>query len=176
MNEIGLPAQKGRRLQHVDHRGHGGNIFGGVHVGEDRHTDLPAHFVKQLETRIDAGAAHRFTRAAIGLVVRRLENVRHAKATADVLHVARHLDAQFQRLGRARAGDQEQRLVETDFKSAEFHAQSSSPERRPFDTRVALLRANGEKIPFVLSRRLCRRIEAPVMACGDSMSQPFLAA
>ena len=42
-DEIRLPAQERRRLQHVDHRGHLGERRVLVHVGEHRNADLLAH-------------------------------------------------------------------------------------------------------------------------------------
>jgi hypothetical protein len=39
-DEVGLPAQEGRRLQHVHHGGHVGDLGLVVHVGQDGHGQL----------------------------------------------------------------------------------------------------------------------------------------
>ena len=41
VDEVGLPAEERRRLQHVDDRGGLGDFVFGVHVGQHRHADLP---------------------------------------------------------------------------------------------------------------------------------------
>ena len=40
-DEVRLPAQKRRRLQHIDHRGNLGDLVTLVHVGQHRYADLP---------------------------------------------------------------------------------------------------------------------------------------
>src|SRR5690606_20147244 len=44
LDEVGLPAQEGRRLQHVHHRGDLVHRRVLVHVGKHRHADLALHF------------------------------------------------------------------------------------------------------------------------------------
>ena len=56
-DEVGLPAQEGRRLQHIDHAGHLGHLGLVVHVGEDGQARLLAHLVQDLQPGIQANAA-----------------------------------------------------------------------------------------------------------------------
>ena len=122
MDEIGLPAEEGRRLQHVHDAGNGSHVGDLMHVGEDRHADLAADLVEQLEAGFEPRTARRDARAAVGLVVGGLEDVGDAEARAHFLHVPGDLDAQFERLSGARTGDQEERMVETDLEAAQLHA------------------------------------------------------
>ena len=121
VDEIGLAAEEGRRLQHIDHRRHRRNLVDAMDVGQYRHANLALHFGENAQSFIEAQAADRFSGAAVGLVVGGLENVRNSQSTADFLHVRRDIDAQLFRFGRTGAGDQEKRLVKTSLESAELH-------------------------------------------------------
>ncbi|MPN33033.1 hypothetical protein SDC9_180516 [bioreactor metagenome] len=118
MDEIGLPAEEGRRLQDVDDARHLGDVGFAVHVGQYRHADLGTNVVQDFQPAVDAGSAHRGAGAAVGLVVRCLENVVDAEPGADFLHVTGDIDAKLFRFGSARTGDQEKRLVKTSLESA----------------------------------------------------------
>ena len=121
VDEIGLPTKKSRRLQNIDHRSNRSDIGFIMHVGQHRHADLATHFVKDFQPRITPRPARRFAGAAIGLVVRGLENVGKFQPGADFLHLPGHFQTQFERFGGTRPGDQKQRLMRPDFKTAEFH-------------------------------------------------------
>ncbi len=68
LNEIGLSAQKGRCLQHIDNRSHliQGRIF--VHIGQHRHADLLLDLFQDRQSFLDPGAAVAAVRRAVRLV------------------------------------------------------------------------------------------------------------
>jgi branched-subunit amino acid aminotransferase/4-amino-4-deoxychorismate lyase len=92
-----------------------------MYVGQDRSTDLTPHFREDVQTAVDPWTTRRLPGAAIGLVIGGLEDVRQRKPGTDLLHLSGNLDAQIQRLRSARAGDQEQWLIESGFEVAELH-------------------------------------------------------
>ncbi len=55
--QIGLPAEEGRDLQHVDHLGDQRALLGIVHVGDHRQADLLADLGEDRQRRIEADAA-----------------------------------------------------------------------------------------------------------------------
>jgi hypothetical protein len=55
VDEIGLPAEKRRRLQDIDHRSDGFDVGLGMYVGQHRHADLPTHFCEELQALIQPG-------------------------------------------------------------------------------------------------------------------------
>ena len=59
-DEVGLPAQKRRRLQHIDYSGHfvNGRVF--MHIGQHRHTKGVAHMLEYLQALGQTGAAETF--------------------------------------------------------------------------------------------------------------------
>ena len=69
VDEVGLAAQKGRRLQHIDHRRHSGDVGFRVHIGEHRHTEIALDLGQDLEPLDHAGAAKAGAAGAVGLVV-----------------------------------------------------------------------------------------------------------
>ena len=89
LDEIGLPAQERRRLQHVDHGRDLRHLGLGVHVGQHRHADLALHFRQDAQAFVHARPAERRARAAVGLVVGRLEDERDAERGADLLAARR---------------------------------------------------------------------------------------
>ena len=121
MDEIRLPAKKGGRLQHIDHAGHGRNIFDRMHIGQDRHAYLALHFSEDAQAFVEAEPTNGLARAAVGLVVGRLEDVGHAQAGADFLHPAGDVDAQLLGFCRAGSGDQEDRLAQAGLEAAQPH-------------------------------------------------------
>ncbi|KFB71014.1 MAG: hypothetical protein AW09_003874 [Candidatus Accumulibacter phosphatis] len=121
LDEIGLATEKGWRLQHIDDSGNGGDVRFAMYVGQDRSTDLTPHFREDVQTAVDPWTTRRLPGAAIGLVIGGLEDVRQRKPGTDLLQPSGNLDAQIQRLRSARAGDQEQWLIESGFEVAELH-------------------------------------------------------
>src|SRR5437867_1984417 len=98
MDEVGLAAQKRRRLQHIDHRRDRLHLFFGMHVGENRDADLLLHLGKDFEALVHPKSAKRFPRAAVRLVVGRLEDEWNAELAGDFLELPRDLDLKLARL------------------------------------------------------------------------------
>src|SRR5258706_15948437 len=93
-----------------------------MHVGQDGNSDLLAHAVERLESRIDAGAAKTRLRGTIRLVERRLEDKRNAQRRRHVAQATRHLDHQRFALDHTGAGNQEKRAIGPDIEGPELHA------------------------------------------------------
>jgi hypothetical protein len=72
-DEIGLAAQEGRRLQHVDHRGHRRHLGLGVHVGQHRHAQL-LRTLARISRPFSMPGPRRTAGGAVGLVVAALED------------------------------------------------------------------------------------------------------
>ena len=121
-DEIGLPAQEGRCLQQVDRACRGFDLVLAVHVGHQRHAERALDLGQDLQPQVDARAAERCAARAVGLVVARLEDERHAERRGDFLELAGDIHLQLFRLDDAGAGDEEERLVETDLEAAELQA------------------------------------------------------
>src|SRR5690606_38317373 len=120
-DEVGLAHQEGRGLQDVDHRG--GLVHRGarVHVGQHRDADLLLHLGQDLQALLHARAAEARAGGAVGLVEAGLEDEVHPQLAGDLLELACHVQLQLHRFDDAGAGDQEQRLVQADFESTQFH-------------------------------------------------------
>jgi hypothetical protein len=93
-----------------------------VNVGEDRHLQLAPDLGQDLQPLVHARSAKRRATRTVRLVVARLEDERDAKSGRDLFQPAGHVHLQLLAFDDARPGDQEERLVETDVKSAELHA------------------------------------------------------
>ena len=154
LDEIGLPAQERRRLQHVDDARRGRHFVDRVDVGQHGHADLPLDLGEHVQALVDAGSAEARVRAAIRLVVRRLEDERHAERRADLLQDAGHVELQLQRLDHARTGDQEHRPLEADVESAELHRRlKSSPRARRCPPRRRARAPRANRAPRARSSR-----------------------
>ena len=102
--QIGLPAQEGRDLQHVDGWRDARALRGLVHVGEHRHFQRVADFGEDRERRVEPDAARGFGRGAVGLVERGLVDEADADPRRDLLQRRRHFQRMrpaFQRHGPA---------------------------------------------------------------------------
>jgi hypothetical protein len=126
MDEVGLPAEEGGRLQHVHELRHRRHLALGMHVGEHRHAERLLHLGEDLEALVHARAAKRLARAAVGLVIGRLEDERDAQLAGDVLQLARHVHLQLLAFHHAGPGDEEKRLVQPDFETAQVQIGSLS--------------------------------------------------
>eukprot|EP00966_Prymnesium_polylepis_P156200 3608788-Prymnesium_polylepis.1 len=79
-DEVRLPAQEGRDLQHVSDLCDGGRLLGFVNVGHDGHTDVLLDRSEDLEAGREAWTAERRGRRPVGLVEARLEDELDAEA------------------------------------------------------------------------------------------------
>ena len=120
-DEVRLPAEKRRRLQHIDDRSHFGQGRVLVHVGEHGHGETAADVRQHLESGLETRTAETRARGAVRLVERGLEHVGHAQATGDLQHPPGDLLAQGGTFDHAGPCDQEQRLACTDLEFSEFH-------------------------------------------------------
>ena len=104
--EIGLPAQERRDLQHVDRLGDARALRGLVDIGEHRHADALADFGEDRQRPFEADAARTLAAGAVRLVERGLVDEPDAEMIGELLQALRH----FKRMGaafqRARPGDQ----------------------------------------------------------------------
>ena len=108
LQQVGLPAQKRRDLQHVHRLGGSGGLVALVDVGEHLHPEALAHLRQDRQTLLGARPAERLAGAAVGLVEAGLEHVLHPQPPAQVAHLLGHLQHQVAVLDHARAGDQAQ--------------------------------------------------------------------
>src|SRR6185312_13493053 len=112
-----------------------------VHVGEHWHTDLALHLAEDAQPLLHARTAEAGAGGTVGLVEAGLEDEVHAEPGGDLLQRARGIQLQLLGLDHARTGDQEQRLVQTDFETAQLHATCSlasfSPSRTALNSRAA---------------------------------------
>lgn len=121
LNEIGLAAQKSRRLQHVHHRRDFSQRRILVHICEHRDAKLASHLLQNGEALSDARSAEARPGSAIGLVERGLENKRDAHCLGDFAQAARNFHHQFPGLDDAGPGKQEKRPLAADFKISQLH-------------------------------------------------------
>jgi hypothetical protein len=118
VNKICLAAQKRRCLQDIDHCGDFVDFLDRVHVSQNRHADLPFHVSKNVKAGFHAEAAKGFVRAAVGLVVGRLEYKGDLQAGADFLERTGGVDCKLARFDHTRSRDQKQRPIESDLEPA----------------------------------------------------------
>ncbi len=71
LDEVGLPAQERRRLQHVDHAGDLGQRRVFVHVGEHRHADLALDLGEDAQATLQPGP--RWPDAEVRLALSKLD-------------------------------------------------------------------------------------------------------
>ena len=117
-----MPAQESRCLQDIDDRRYLIDLVLGMHIGQHRHADLSLHLGQNRQPLVNAEAAERLARTTIRLVVGGLEDVRNAKFGANLLHLPGNIQTQLPGFRHTRASDQKQRLIETNRKAAQVHA------------------------------------------------------
>lgn len=66
--QVGLAAEEGRNLNHVDHLAHGSRLPRLVDVGQQAQAPLRTHVGEHLQPLLQAGAAKRRKGGAVGLV------------------------------------------------------------------------------------------------------------
>ena len=106
--EIGLPAQKRRNLQHVRDLGDDGALRGVVNVGQDPETASGSHACEGRQTGGNAGATMRPVIRPVGLVETRLENDSPGYALRQPNQRVGHLQVQAVVFKHARAGNHEE--------------------------------------------------------------------
>ena len=121
-----FPAQECLRLARVDVRRVRRILILGVHIGKDRRGDVLSYVVQDPQALVHSRTAKRRMRAAIRLVVRRLENERNAEVSADDLQFAGDVHLQLPRFDDAGSGDQEERTIEADVVATEIHIRGRS--------------------------------------------------
>ena len=131
VDEIGLAAKEGRGLQHVHHGSRRVDLADIVHIGQHRHADALPHFGKRIFSPSSTPrTAKRLPRTAVGLVVGRFEDERHAQLRADFLERSGGIQRKLPRFDDTGAGNQEYRLIEADLEAAQFHAAAAEAAGR----------------------------------------------
>ncbi len=88
--KIGLAREEGGDLENVRDFGGGSGLGGFVDVGEDREVEIGFDFGEDAKALGEAGAAERFDRGSIGLVIRGFEDIRNASIGGNFRDVFRH--------------------------------------------------------------------------------------
>ena len=109
--QVGLAAQEGRDLQHVDDLGDGRALLGGVDVGDDRQAEALAHLGEHRQRLVEPHAARARQAGAVRLVERGLVDQPDAELAADLLQRRRHLQRMVAALHLAGAGEHGERRV-----------------------------------------------------------------
>ncbi len=119
--QIRLPAEKRRYLQHIDHAAGLGRLRLRVHVGQHRHADLLFHLGQHLEALLQPRPAKRRDRSPIRFVERRLEHIGHAQCSGDFGNATGCFDHQLLAFNDAGTGDQKRTLPLTDGECADVN-------------------------------------------------------
>ena len=127
MDEIRLPAQEGRCLQHIDHCSHVGHFLGRMHIGKDRHAKLLTNLGEDFQALFHAHAAVGGAGTPVCLVVAGLVDERNRQFGANFLERRRGFESHLAGLDDTGPRNQEKGLVETDIEAAEFHGDSFQP-------------------------------------------------
>src|SRR5258708_1670919 len=79
-----------------------------MHIRKDRHTQLFANSREDLQTPGDSWSTKGFARAAVGLVIARLENKSYFETVTDLLQGPRYGQAKLLALNHAGPSDEEE--------------------------------------------------------------------
>ena len=107
--EIGLPAQERRDLQHVHHLSNARALVWLVHIAEHGHAERVSDFGKDRQSRLEPDAAVALRACAVGLVEGGFVDETNPGSPRDLLQCARHLQRMIAALERAGPGDQGER-------------------------------------------------------------------
>ena len=113
-DEVGLPAEEGRGLQHVDDGRDLGDLLLLVHVGQHGEPGLASHLGEDGEALLHADAAEAVERGAVRLVEGGLVHDRQPRAGRDLAHALGVAEGRVARLDDARPGDQRERRAAAD--------------------------------------------------------------
>ena len=108
-DEVGLPAEEGGNLQHVEHLGRRRHLGHLVDVREHRKAQRVAHLAQDAQPLAEPRSAVAVDRRAVGLVVRRLVDERHAPVRRDLRQSLGRHQRVLLVFDRARPADQHQR-------------------------------------------------------------------
>lgn len=107
-DEIGLAAQEGRNLEHIEKLACDFDFAGGMDVGCHRHSQIGTDFCEQLASVMDPQTSEGMGRRAIGFVVGSLENEADAFAIADGFEFPGHPAREGRALNDTGAKDEEE--------------------------------------------------------------------
>ena len=113
-DQVGLAAQIGGDLQHIDRRAHRRALLGQVDIGDYRAADAVAHRGENLQALGHADAARAVAAGAVRLVEGTLVDQPDAHARGDVVKRSGDLQGVVAALDGAGAGDQGQRQIIAD--------------------------------------------------------------
>ena len=108
--DVGLPAQEGRNLQHIADLSGRDRLLRKMHVGGHGQADDRPHAFEHRQPLVDAGAAKRAVARAVGLVERRLEDGLQPEVGRDGRDRLGDLEAQVLRLDHAGARNEQEGL------------------------------------------------------------------
>src|SRR5690606_29223988 len=128
LDEVRLATEKGRGLQHVDRLRDRRDVLALVHVGEHRQTGRVAHLGEDREALVASEAAERVTRRAVGLVVGRLEDQRHAQLARERGETLGVPQRRVAALDDARAGDDRERRAAADAERSDLDPPAHLPD------------------------------------------------
>ena len=147
--EIGLPAEERRNLQHVRDFGGGSALPDLVHVGEHGQADFLLHAGEDPQPFDQTGTAKGLSAGAIRLVEAALEDGRDSVLLRGVRHLARLAQRELLAFDHARTRDDDQ------LPAAEFHALATGvPGARTISGAAAVCAGGGTESPL---RARCSR-------------------
>jgi hypothetical protein len=139
-DEVRLPAEQRRRLQHVDDRSHLVERRVLVDIRQHRDAELGANSLEDAQTAVEAESAEACRGAAIRLVERRFEDERNAKLRGDRFQALGRAHDERLALDDARAGDQKKRSIRADLDTREPHALATRGSLSPWHERAAVMK------------------------------------
>ena len=117
VDEVGLPSEERRRLEHVHRLRDRLNLRNVVNVGQNGNVQRLAHLGQDPQSLVHARAAEALVRRSVRLVEARLEDEHDAELVGDSLERLRSAKLQFLAFDHARAGDEEEWLIKPDVSS-----------------------------------------------------------
>src|SRR5204863_9189587 len=99
------PREKCGNLKHVGDFGRCGHLSGVMNISEYRHTGIVSHASENAQGFFDPEPAMSTDRRAIGLVIRRLKDVRHAYALSYRSDLVSHFERMRFAFDQTWAGD-----------------------------------------------------------------------
>ena len=133
LDEVCLAAQESRCLQDVDCPGDRHDFRFGMNIGQYRYIELFFDIGQDVEPFFHTRSAKRRGGRTVCLVVGRFVNERDSQFGCHFFQGAGRIDRQLAGFDHAWTGNKKERFVESDFKTAKFHALF------PFVSRACLL-------------------------------------